>query len=132
MKKRRYIRAYTGMILASGLISFALTNGFVVSRENIILFDPKGLFFVILFTLIYSFMVDHGRSISAQSIGQGALYGGILGFLIGVILTLDLPAKQQSISWKYAILPLCYGVLVKVFADAFIKAKEPDKQMRLF
>ena len=56
MKKRRYIRAYTGMILTGGLISFVLTDGFVVSRENLILFDPKGLFFVILFTLIYSFI----------------------------------------------------------------------------
>ncbi|HBC49723.1 MAG TPA: hypothetical protein DCZ18_08785, partial [Gammaproteobacteria bacterium] len=74
MKKRRYIRPYTGIILAGGLISFVLTDGFVVSRENLILFDPKGLFFVILFTLIYSFMVDQGRSISAQSIGHGALY----------------------------------------------------------
>ena len=51
MKKRRYIRAYTGMILAGGLISFVLTDGFVVSRENLILFDPKGLFFVILLKL---------------------------------------------------------------------------------
>ena len=132
MKKRRCIRAYTGMILAGGLISFVLTDGFVVSRENLILFDPKGLFFVILFTLIYSFMVDQGRSISAQSIGHGALYGGVLGCLIGVMLTLDLPVKEQSLGWKHAILPLCYGVLVKVFADAFTKAKEPDKQLKLF
>ena len=42
MKKRRYIRPYTGIILAGGLISFVLTDGFVVSRENLILFDPKG------------------------------------------------------------------------------------------
>ena len=132
MKKRRYIRAYTGMILAGGLISFVLTDGFVVSRENLILFDPKGLFFVILFTLIYSFMVDQGRSISAQSIGHGALYGGVLGCLIGVVLTLDLPVKEQSLGWKHTILPLCYGVLIKVFADAFTKAKEPDKQLKLF
>ena len=132
MKKRRYIRPYTGIILAGGLISFVLTDGFVVSRETLILFDPKGLFFVILFTLIYSFMVDQGRSISAQSIGHGALYGGVLGCLIGVMLTLDLPVKEQSLGWKHAILPLCYGVLVKVFADAFTKAKEPDKQLKLF
>jgi len=132
MKKRRYIRVYTGMILASGLISFVLTDGFVGSRENIILLDPKGLFFVVLFTLIYSFMIDQGRSLSTQSIGQGALYGGVLGCLIGVMLTLDLPAKEQSLGWKYAILPLWYGVLVKVFADAFTKAREPDKQMKLF
>ena len=132
MKKRRYIRAYTGMILAGGLISFVLTDGFVVSRENLILFDPKGVFFVISFALLYSFMVHHGRSLSAQSIGHGALYGGVLGCLIGVMLTLDLPVKEQSLGWKHAILPLCYGVLVKVFADAFTKAKEPDKQLKLF
>ena len=132
MKKRRYIRAYTGMILASTLMLFVLTDGFVGSRENIILFDPKGLFFVILFTLIYSFMVDQGRSISAQSIGQGAFYGGVLGCLIGVMLTLDLPAKEQSLGWKYAILPVGYGVLVKVFADAFTKAEEPVNQMKRF
>ena len=132
MKKRRYIRAYTGMILAGGLISFVLTDGFVVSRENIILFDPRALFFIILFTLIYALMVDQSRSISAQSIGHGALYGGVLGCLIGIMLTLDLPAKEQSLGWKHAILPLCYGVLVKVFADAFTKAKEPDKQLKLF
>ncbi|MCH1449278.1 MAG: hypothetical protein L7U49_03760, partial [Litoricolaceae bacterium] len=72
MKKRRYIRAYTGMVLAGGLIAFVLTDGFVISRENIILFDPRALFFVILFTLIYALMVDQSRSISAQSIGHGA------------------------------------------------------------
>jgi len=132
MKKRRYIRAYTGMILAGGLISFVLTDGFVVSRENIILFDPKGLFFVTLFTLIYALMVDQGRSISAQSIGNGALYGGVLGCLIGIMLTLDFPVKEQSLAWKHAILPLFYGVLIKAFTDAFAKAKEPDKQMKLF
>ena len=132
MKKRRYIRAYTGMILAGGLISFVLTDGFGVSRENIILFDPRALFFIILFTLIYALMVDQGRSISAQSIGHGALYGGILGCLISMMLTLDLPAKEQSLGWKHAILPLFYGVLIKAFADAFAKAKEPDKQMKLF
>ena len=132
MKKRRYIRAYTGMILTGGLISFFLTDGFVVSRENIIIFDPKGLFFVTLFTLIYAFMVDQGRSISAQSIGNGALYGGVLGCLIGIMLTLDLPVKDQSLGWKNAILPLFYGVLIKAFTDAFAKAKEPDKQMKLF
>ena len=131
MKKRRYIRAYTGMILAGGLISFVLTDGFVVSRENIILFDPRALFFIILFTLIYALMVDQSRSISAQSIGHGALYGGVLGCLIGIMLTLDLPAKEH-LGWKHAILPLFYGVLIKAFADAFAKAKEPDKQMKLF
>jgi len=114
------------------LIAFVLTDGFVVSRENIILFDPKALFFVILFTLIYALMVDQGRSISAQSIGHGALYSGVLGCLIGIILTLDLPAKEQSLGWKHAILPLFYGVLIKAFADAFARAKEPDKQMKLF
>mgnify|MGYP005759803777 CR=1 FL=1 len=132
MKKRRYLRAYTGMILASGLISFVLTDGFIDSRGNIILFDPKALFFVILFTLIYSFMVDQGRSISTQSIGRGALYGGVLGYLIGVTLTLDLPAKEQSLGWNHAILPLCCGVLVKFFADAFTKAEEPVNQMKRF
>ena len=132
MKKRRYIRAYTGMILTGGLIAFVLTDGFVVSRENIILFDPKGLFFVTLFTLIYALMVDQGRSISAQSISHGALYGGVLGCLIGIMLTLDLSVKEQSLGWKHAILPLFYGVLIKAFADAFARAKEPDKQMKLF
>ena len=94
MRKRRYIRAYTGIILTIGLVIFTLTDGFTVSRENLILFDPKGLFFVVLFTLIYSFMTDQGRAVSAQSIGLGMLYGGILGCLIGVTLTLDLPDRD--------------------------------------
>ena len=132
MRKRRYIRAYTGIILTTGLITFFLTDGFTVSRENLILLDPKGLFFVILFTLIYSFMTDKGRAVSAQSIGLGLLYGGILGCLIGVTLTLDLPDKDQAVAWKYAILPLWYGVIGKIFADAFTSAREPEKQMRLF
>lgn len=132
MRKRRYIRAYTGIILTIGLITFTLTDGFTVSRENLILFDPKGLFFVVLFTLIYSFMTDQGRAVSAQSIGLGMLYGGVLGCLIGVTLTLDLPGRDQVLAWKYAILPLWYGVIGKIFADAFTTAREPDKQMRLF
>ncbi len=132
MRKRRYIRAYTGIILTIGLIIFTLTDGFTVSRENLILFDPKGLFFVVLFTLIYSFMTDQGRAVSAQSIGLGMLYGGILGCLIGVTSTLDLPGRDQALAWKYAVLPLWYGVIGKIFADAFSSAREPDKQMRLF
>ena len=132
MRKRRYIRVYTGIILTTGLITFTLTDGFTVGRENLILFDPKSLFFVILFTLIYSFMTDQGRAVSAQSIGLGMLYGGVLGCLIGVILTLDLPVRDQGLAWKYAILPLWYGVIGKIFADAFTSAREPDKQMRLF
>lgn len=132
MRKRRYIRAYTGIILTTGLITFTLTDGFTVGRENLILFDPKSLFFVILFTLIYSFMTDQGRTVSARSIGLGMLYGGVLGCLIGVTLTLDLPIRDQGLAWKYAILPLWYGVIGKVFADAFTSAREPDKQMRLF
>ena len=132
MRKRRYIRAYTGIILTIGLITFTLTDGFTVSRENLILFDPKGLFFVVLFTLIYSFMTDQGRAVSAQSIGLGMLYGGVLGCLIGVTLALDLPGRDQALAWKYAILPLWYGVIGKIFADAFTSAREPDKQMRLF
>ena len=132
MRKRRYIRAYTGIILTIGLITFTLTDGFTVSRENLILFDPKGLFFVVLFTLIYSFMTDQGRAVSAQSIGLGMLYGGVLGCLIGVTLTLDLSGRDQALGWKYAILPLWYGVIGKIFADAFTSAREPDKQMRLF
>ncbi len=132
MRKRRYIRAYTGIILTTGLITFTLTDGFTMTRENLVLFDPKGLFFVILFTLIYSFMTDQGRAVSVQSIGLGMLYGGSLGSLIGVILTLDLPGRDQALAWKYAVLPLWYGVIGKIFADAFTSAREPDKQMRLF
>ena len=132
MRKRRYIRAYTGIILTTGLITFTLTDGFTMTRENLVLFDPKGLFFVILFTLIYSFMTDQGRAVSAQSIGLGMLYGGSLGSLIGVILTLDLPGRDQALAWKYAVFPLWYGVMGKIFADAFTSAREPDKQMRLF
>ena len=93
---------------------------------------PKRSFFVVLFTLIYSFMTDQGRAVSAQSIGLGMLYGGVLGCLIGVTLTLDLPGRDQAPAWKYAILPLWYGVIGKIFADAFTSAREPDKQMRLF
>tara|TARA_B100000900_G_scaffold321165_1_gene280410 strand:- start:375 stop:773 length:399 start_codon:yes stop_codon:yes gene_type:complete len=132
MRKRRYIRAYTGIIMTTGLITFTLTDGFTVGRESLILFDPNGLFFVVLFTLIYSFMTDQGRAVSAQSIGLGMLYGGVLGCLISVTLTLDLPIRDQGLAWKYAILPLWYGVIGKVFADAFTSAREPDKQMRLF
>ena len=132
MRKRRYIRAYTGIILTTGLITFTLTDGSTVSRENLILFEPKGLFFVILFTLIYSFMTDRGRAVSAQSIGLGMLYGGVLGCLIGVMLTLDLAGKDQALAWKHAILPLWYGLIGKIFADGFRSAREPEKQMRLF
>ena len=132
MRKRRYIRTYTGMLLTAGLLSFTWTDGFTVTHESVVLIDPKSLFFVLLFSIIYSFMVDQNRSIDAHSIGLGALYGGMLAFLIGALLTLKLPVKEQMIAWNYALLPLCYGILGKVFADAFAKAKEPEKQMKLF
>jgi hypothetical protein len=132
MRKRRYIRTYTGMLLTAGLLSFTWTDGFTVTHESVVLIDPKSLFFVLLFSIIYSFMVDQDRSIDAHSIGLGALYGGMLAFLIGALLTLKLPVEEQMIAWNYALLPLCYGFLVKVFADAFARAKEPEKQMKLF
>ena len=132
MRKRRYIRAYTGMLLTAGLLSFTWTDGFTVTHESVVLIDPKSLFFVLLFSIIYSFMVDQDRSIDAHSIGLGALYGGLLAFLIGALLTLKLPVKEQMIAWNYALLPLCYGILGKVFAGAFAKAREPEKQMKLF
>ena len=132
MRKRRYIRAYTGMLLTAGLLSFTWTDGFTVTHESVVLIDPKSLFFVLLFSIIYSFMVDQDRSIDAHSIGLGALYGGLLAFLIGALLTLKLPVKEQMIAWNYALLPLCYGILGKVFADAFAKAREPERQMKLF
>ena len=132
MRKRRYIRTYSGMILIAGLLSFTWTDGFTVSHESIVLIDPKSLFFVLLFSIIYSFMVDQGRSIHAHSIGFGALYGGVLAFLIGALLILKLPVKEQAVAWNYALLPLCYGVLGKIFADAISGAREPEKQMRLF
>ena len=132
MRKRRYIRTYTGVLLTGGLLSFTWTEGFTVTHENVVLVDPKSLFFVLLFSIIYSFMVDQDRSIHARSIGLGALYGGLLAFLIGVLLTLKLPVKEQAVAWNYAVLPLCYGILGKVFADAFARAREPDKQMKLF
>ena len=132
MRKRRYIRAYTGMLLTAGLLSFTWTDGFTVTHESVVLIDPKSLFFVLLFSIIYSFMVDQDRSIDAHSIGLGALYGGLLAFLIGALLTIKLPVKEQMIAWNYALLPLCYGILGKVFADAFAKAREPEKQMKLF
>jgi hypothetical protein len=132
MRKRRYIRAYTGMLLTAGLLSFTWTDGFTVTHESVVLIDPKSLFFVLLFSIIYSFMVDQDRSIDAHSIGLGALYGGLLAFLIGALLTLKLPVKEQMIAWNYALLPLCYGVLGKVFANAFGKAREPERQMKLF
>ena len=132
MRKRRYIRTYTGGLLTAGLLSFTWTEGFTVTHENVVLIDPKSLFFVLLFSIIYSFMVDQDRSIHARSIGLGALYGGLLAFLIGVLLTLKLPVKEQAVAWNYAVLPLCYGILGKVFADAFARAREPDKQMKLF
>lgn len=132
MRKRRYIRTYTGVLLTGGLLSFTWTEGFTVTHENVVLVDPKSLFFVLLFSIIYSFMVDQDRSIHARSIGLGAVYGGLLAFLIGVLLTLKLPVKEQAVAWNYAVLPLCYGILGKVFADAFARAREPDKQMKLF
>jgi predicted acyltransferase len=132
LRKRRYIRAYSGLLLTAGLLSFTWTDGFTVTHESVVLIDPKSLFFVLLFSIIYSFMVDQDRSIHAHSIGLGALYGGVLAFLIGALLTLKLPIKEQMIAWNYALLPLCYGFLAKVFADAFAKAKEPEKQMKLF
>jgi hypothetical protein len=132
MRKRRYIRTYSGLVLTAGLLSFTWTDGFTVTHESIVLIDPKSLFFVLLFSIIYSFMVDQDRSVHAHSIGQGAIYGGVLAFLIGALLTLRLPVNEQVIAWNYALLPLCYGVLGKVFADAFAKAKEPERQMNLF
>ena len=132
MRKRRYIRTYSGLVLTAGLLSFTWTDGFTVTHESVALIDPKSLFFVLLFSIIYSFMVDQDRSVHAHSIGQGALYGGVLAFLIGALLTLRLPVNEQVIAWNYALLPLCYGVLGKVFADAFAKAKEPERQMNLF
>jgi uncharacterized membrane protein YagU involved in acid resistance len=132
MRKRRYIRTYSGLVLTAGLLSFTWTDGFTVTHESIVLVDPKSLFFVILFSIIYSLMVDQDRSVHAHSIGQGALYGGVLAFLIGALLTLRLPVNEQVVAWNYALLPLCYGVLGKVFADAFAKAREPERQMNLF
>jgi hypothetical protein len=132
MRKRRYIRTYSGLVLTAGLLSFTWTDGFSVTHESIVLIDPKSLFFVILFSIIYAFMVDQDRSVHAHSIGQGALYGGVLAFLIGALLTLRLPVNEQVVAWNYALLPLCYGVLGKVFADAFAKAREPERQMNLF
>jgi hypothetical protein len=132
MRKRRYIRTYSGLVLTAGLLSFTWTDGFTVTHESIVLIDPKSLFFVLLFSIIYSFMVDQDRSVHAHSIGQGALYGGVLAFLIGALLTLRLPVNEQVVAWNYALLPLCYGVLGKVFADAFAKAREPERQMNLF
>ncbi len=72
MRKRRYIRTYTGVLLTAGLLSFTWTEGFTVTHENVVLIDPKSLFFVLLFSIIYSFMVDQDRSIHARSIGLGA------------------------------------------------------------
>ncbi|MDC3057833.1 hypothetical protein OA099_00540 [Litorivicinus sp.] len=118
--------------MTAGLLSFTWTDGFTVTHEDVVLIDPKGLFFVLLFSIIYSFMVDQDRSIHARSIGLGAIYGGLLGFLIGALLTLKLPVKEQAVAWNYAILPLCYGLLGKIVADAFTRAREPDKQMTLF
>ena len=132
MRKRRYIRTYAGVLLIAGLLSFTWTYGFTVTHENVVLVDPKGLFFVLLFSIIYSFMVDQDRSIHARSIGLGAIYGGLVAFLIGALLTLMLPVKEQAVAWNYAILPLCYGIFGKVFADAFAGAREPNKQMKLF
>jgi hypothetical protein len=132
MRKRRYIRTYSGLVLTAGLLSFTWTDGFTVAHESVVLIDPKSLFFVLLFSIIYSFMVDQDRSVHAHSIGQGALYGGVLAFLIGALLTLRLPVNEQVVAWNYALLPLCYGVLGKVFADAFAKAREPERQMNLF
>jgi hypothetical protein len=132
MRKRRYIRTYSGLVLTAGLLSFTWTDGFTVTHESIVLVDPKSLFFVLLFSIIYSFMVDQDRAVHAHSIGQGALYGGVLAFLIGALLTLRLPVNEQVVAWNYALLPLCYGVLGKVFADAFAKAREPERQMNLF
>ena len=120
MRKRRYIRAYTGIILTIGLITFTLTDGFTVSRENLILFDPKGLFFVVLFTLIYSFMTDQGRA-SARNQSVWVCSTGALGCLIGVTLTLDLRTRSGP-RMKYASM-LWYGVIGKIFADAFSSAR---------
>ena len=118
--------------MITGLITFTLTEGFTATPEELVLVDAKALFFVILFTLIYSFMVDTTRTINMESIGLGALYGGIFGFLIGVMLMLDLPLKEQSSEWKLAVLPLFYGLLTKVFADSIKSGSEPEKQLNLF
>jgi len=132
MRKRLLIRPVTGMVMITGLITFTLTEGFTTTLEELVLVDAKALFFVILFTLIYSFMVDNTRTINMESIGLGALYGGIFGFLIGVMLMLDLPLKEQSSEWKLAVLPLFYGLLTKVFADSIKSGSEPEKQLNLF
>ena len=132
MRKRLLIRPVTGMVMITGLITFTLTEGFTKTPEELVLFDAKALFFVILFTLIYSFMVDTTRTINMESIGLGALYGGIFGFLIGVMLMLDLPLKEQASAWQYAVLPLFYGLLAKVFADSIKSGAEPEKQLNLF
>ena len=132
MRKRLLIRPVTGMVMITGLITFTLTEGFTTTLEELVLVDAKALFFVILFTLIYSFMVDNTRTINMESIGLGALYGGIFGFLIGVMLMLDLPLKEQSSEWKLAVLPLFYGLLTKVFADSIKSGREPEKQLNLF
>jgi len=111
VRKRRYIRTYTGVLLTAGLLSFTWTDGFTVAHVNAVLVDPKGLFFVLLFSIIYSFMVDQDRSVHARSIGLGAIYGGLVAFLIGALLTLKLPVKEQAVAGNYVILPLCYGIL---------------------
>ncbi len=132
MRKRLLIRPIIGMSLIIGMVSFTLTDGFTNIPDDLVLFDPKALLFVISFTVIYSFMVDTSRSIDMHSIGLGAFYGGVLGFLIGVMMIFDTPLKEQSVSWKYAVLPLFYGLLTKVLADALKSASVPDKQLSLF
>ena len=85
--------------------------------------------FLCFFSQIYPFG-DQDRSIHARSIGLGAIYGGLLAFLIGALLTLKLPVKEQTFRWN-AILPLCYGILERSLR-MHLPERGPDKQMKLF
>ena len=132
MRKRRYIRPFLGMALIFGLIVFTVTDALTKIPNHLVALDLQSLFFIIFFTVVYSLMVDDGHTLNPQSIGLGALYGGYIAFLIGIGLAADQEIGGQVIPLGHTVLPLFYGILVKVFADSFMRAKDPEKQLKLF
>ena len=132
MRKRRYIRPFIGMALIVGLIVFTVTDALTKMPHHLSLLDLQSLFFILFFTVVYSLMVDDGRTLNPQSIGLGALYGGYIAFLIGVVLASDQESGRQALPRGPTVLPLFYGILVKIFADSFMRAKDPEKQLKLF
>jgi hypothetical protein len=132
MRKRRYIRPFLGMALIFGLTVFTVTDALTKIPNHLVVLDLQSLFFIIFFAVVYSLMVDDGRSLNPQSIGLGALYGGYIAFLLGIALASDQELGRQPLPWARTVLPLLYGILIKIFADSLVRAKDPEKQLKLF